>query len=69
MDYIAVGNEELTHRPTVKKGDLITCKNCNEKHPLEYGVDSKTKQESDALGFTKCGETTFLVSIRGKLLK
>jgi len=69
MPFLAVGNEEIENNPTVKEGDMIKCHICKKKHPLEYGIDKETGEESDLAGFIKCGKETYLMSINGKLLR
>jgi hypothetical protein len=67
IPFLAIGNDELKDRPTVKKGDLFDCPHCAEKHPLECGADEHGN-ESDLALFYKCGDKSYLAALYGKLL-
>jgi hypothetical protein len=65
VPYVAVGNDELG--APLKKGDLVDCK-CGGKHPLELGVNTDTKKESDAIMFYKCGDQLFVGGLMGRAM-
>lgn len=69
-DFLAVGNDELKDQPDIKKGDMIDCPHCPEKHVIKCGTNSKTGEEDDLLLFYKCDKTgnAYLAGIRGKKL-
>jgi len=67
IPYFAVGNGELDGQPEVGKTAL--CPHCKKFHKVEYGIDIKTGKESKMLAFVKCGKSSYLVAIGGKLLK
>lgn len=64
----AIGNDELEKMPSV--GDTITCPHCGEQHAVEYGREwlDDGWRESKAIAFYKCGDTTYLCGIKGKLI-
>ena len=65
--FIAIGNDELGE----EAGENVTCPNCGKKHKIEYGEKKNKKGEwkpSKMLGFVKCGEKSFLVTINNKLI-
>jgi len=72
VPFMSISNEELSQKKDVST--VVTCKNCGRKHKVEYGTSKTLKDEgtytepvkSNMLGFVKCGEETFLVSIAGK---
>lgn len=63
--YIGFENNTLDKLSSVKKGDMVFCKNCGGEHPLECCID-ESGVESDSLMYYKCGEKTFLGAIDGK---
>ncbi len=64
IPYFAIGNDELDLKP--KAGKTVVCKNCGKVHKIEFGtVNGKINKR---LGFTKCGEKLFMVTLEGKLL-
>ena len=64
--YIAVGPDELGDPLGV--GDTHECASCGRAHLVEGGTDQHGKP-STLLGFVKCGEKLFLVSLAGKRLR
>ena len=64
--FVAYGNNELDEKETAGK-DAV-CPNCKKKHTITFGTDAETGKTSKMLGFVKCGEESYLVSINGKLL-
>lgn len=68
MSFFAVGNDELENAEPVRLGDKIICPHCQSEHALEGGVDSKTGEVSDLLMFYKCGKSSYLAGVSGKLV-
>ena len=64
--YFAVGNNELAGQPKV--GKTAKCPHCGKYHRVKYGRDAETGKPSETLGFVSCGEETYLVAIKGRLL-
>ena len=65
----AIGNDELKKLPNA--GDMAKCPGCGKAHVIKYGDKIEkdgTKTPSKLLGFVKCGEDSYMVSINGKLL-
>jgi len=61
---LAVGNDELK----TPLGSSINCRNCGERHPVEYGdeiLPDGTKQPSKLLAFYKCEDKSYLAGING----
>lgn len=65
-NFLAIGNEELGE--SVKKGDLVQCGVCDKQHPLECGINNRTKQEDSMLMFYKCGKNAYLAAVAGQLI-
>ena len=68
--YIAIGNGELDDNPNV--GKTVVCSKCHKEHRVQYGEEvlkDGTKIPSRFLAFAKCGKTTYLVGVDGKLLR
>ncbi len=63
-NFVAIGADELGLK--VKKGDKLV-KGCL-SGILEYGKDNKGN-ESNTLGFVKCGKKSYLASINDRLLR
>lgn len=64
--YIGFGNDTLSKLPKVKKGDLVECPHCNEKHPLKCGTTDGV--ENDTMMFFKCGKENYLGAVDGRLV-
>ena len=65
--FIAISNDELGE----EAGENVTCPNCGKQHKIEYGKKKNKKGEwehSEESGFVKCGEKSFLVTIKNKLI-
>ena len=63
----AIGNDELEKAPRL--GDFILCKQCGERHKVEYGdkvLEDGTKEPSKSLAFYECGKKLYLAGINGK---
>jgi len=64
--YIGFGNDTLDQQPSVKRGDLIICPICENRHKLE-GTESEDGVK-DLILFYKCGEKLRLGAVDGKLV-
>lgn len=64
--YILFGNDTLENQPKAHKGDVVSCKRCGGKHPLEGGTADG--EESDLILFYKCGETLYLGAVAGRCI-
>lgn len=67
----AIGNNELNNCPPVPEDGMTVCPACRELHPIEYSerINSDgTREPSKMLGYVKCGEKCYLVSLDGKTL-
>jgi len=69
---LAIGNNELGE----PAGDTIKCPFCKGEHPIEFGTSRRvledgtlSEPEVGTLGFYKCGDSSYLASINGRLLK
>ena len=69
---LAIGNNELGE----PAGDTITCPFCEGEHLIEFGTSRRvledgtlSEPEVSTLGFYKCGDSSYLASINGMLLK
>ena len=71
----AIGNDELELLPAAP--EAITCPHCGSEHPIEYGTSRTLKKDgsgwtdpvpSKLLGFYKCGDTSYLATLNGKLI-
>ena len=69
---IAIGNNELGE----PAGKTITCPLCKGEHPIEFGTSTRidadgtrSAPEVSTLGFYRCGDSSYLASINGMLLK
>jgi len=61
--FVAIGNDELGDR--VPDDAKIQCVRCGNTHQIEYGT--KDGKESRFLGFVRCGDSTYVVTIDGRL--
>jgi hypothetical protein len=69
--YIGFSNETLREQPRVKKGDVIVCPHCSEKHVLKCGqkvMDDGSKVDSDLLLYYNCGDKVYLAAIANQLI-
>jgi len=66
IPFVAIGNEEIRDNPSV--GEFATCPSCAKKHKVEYGTNTETGEVSKTIGFVKCGENSYMISLAGKLL-
>jgi hypothetical protein len=68
----AIGNKELAEKPLVKKGQFITCPQCQKKHRLAAGKsktsDQKNWKTSTTVLFYKCKDQVYIGAIGGRLL-
>ena len=70
IPYFAIGNNELEKLKPV--GETAKCPKCKKRHKVEYGKKKMPDghyEETKMLGFVKCGEDSYLVSVNGKELK
>jgi hypothetical protein len=63
---MSFSNQELKDKPSLKKGDLVRCKNCDGEHEVKCGKDKETGEETDLLMFYTCGDTSYLAGVSGK---
>jgi hypothetical protein len=66
---IAISNNELEYLSSV--GRTAKCPNCGKMHKVKYGkkvLKDGTKVPTNMLGFVKCGNNSYLVSIEDKLI-
>jgi hypothetical protein len=63
--FIGFSNKTLSAQDTARKGDLITCPQCGQKHPLECGTSNG--KESDLIMFYKCGTGLYMGALAGRL--
>lgn len=69
---LAIGNGELKDQPNVTAGQKIKCSECGGKHELNGGMvinENGYKCHSDYLLSYRCGQSSFLAAVDGKLLK
>lgn len=66
IPYVGFSNETLNSCPRVKEGDLIKCPQCGDQHAIEFGTSNGKK--SDAIGFYRCGDSTYLGAVAGRLV-
>ena len=66
--FIGFGNDTLATLPDAKEGQLVPCAKCGKQHALECSTESKTGKKSELLMFYKCGKTSYLGAIGGKLI-
>lgn len=64
--YIGFGNDTLSKMPKVGDGDPIICPKCQSVHKLECGT--KNGNKDDFLMFYRCGESSYLGAIAGRLV-
>lgn len=66
-NMFAIGNGELDAHRRLASGDLMTCPECGEPHPLKYG-NKPDGTESNLLLFYTCPKTSksFLAGIMGR---
>jgi len=64
VPFVAIGADELGE----DIGEEALCTRCGETHTVEYGTKTVEGKQvpSKMLGFVKCGENSYLVSINGK---
>ena len=64
---LGIANDEIKDKPDIT--DIINCDICGGTHRIEYGEEilkDGTRKKSKFLGFYKCGDKTYLASIKGK---
>jgi hypothetical protein len=67
VPYIGFGNETLEKLPCVKAGDEIPCSQCGRTHILQAGTGADG-QPSEGLLFYKCGDTSYLGAVKGRVV-
>ena len=67
VPYLAVGNDELGD----PVGEYALCPRCKRERPVQYGkelIDGKFVP-SKLLAYVQCCDNTFLVGIKGRIIK
>ena len=63
---IAVGNDELGEYV----GETARCPHCGKEHPIIWGEDKKTGEQSKMIGAVKCGNgDMYLVAVAGRSIR
>ena len=65
--YIGFSGDQLENQPDMVEGMEIICPQCGLLHTVEFGKDTKTRKKTNLIGFYKCGESTRLAGVGGKL--
>lgn len=63
--YVAIGNDEMGG----PIGAAVKCPHCGQQHPVEYGekvLPDGSRERSNALGFYRCGEKSYLCALYGR---
>ena len=71
IPFMAIGNDELGER-----AETIQCDKCGGEHAIEYAKSRRLLDDgkwsgiklSKIAGFYKCGDTTYLGTINGRLI-
>lgn len=64
--YIGFGNDTLAKLPVVHAGEMVKCPHCGGEH--EMLPSTSDGQPTEKLMFFKCGETTYLGAVQGRLV-
>ena len=70
LPVFSIGYNEL---PELEKiGEEILCKRCGQYHDIKYGeviLEDGTRKKDKGLAFVNCGDSTYLVGVKGKRLE
>lgn len=65
IPFVAIGNDELAHRPRLRSGQWIACTHCRRRHWLKSGRTTDGRLD-DRFLFYVCGSASYLAAIDGR---